>query len=106
MSQKNAKIIVFLFLKRPEEIVSLKMIANLVYQLTRNLKKEKTTCDNVLRLVDAPYHTSDESENNEVCPDCGRPAYEGKFNEFICILLHLFEIIYTFVLIVKKTFIA
>ena len=45
--------------------------------------------------------TPDEPENNEVCPDCGRPVHEDEFNDFICMVLRLFKLIYAFVTMVK-----
>ena len=36
-----------------------------------------------------------------ICPDCDRPVHEGAFNNFICKIINLFKIIYTFVMKVK-----
>ena len=36
-----------------------------------------------------------------ICPDCGRPAHEGEINEFICIILSFFKLLYTFIMAIK-----
>ena len=32
-----------------------------------------------------------------ICPDCDRPVHEGEFNQFICLVLHFFKLLYTMI---------
>ena len=32
-----------------------------------------------------------------ICPDCDRPVHEGEFNQFICLVLRFFKLLYTMI---------
>ena len=42
-----------------------------------------------------------EEPSDDVCEDCGRPVHEGETNEFICIILSFFKLLYTFIMAIK-----